>query len=122
MCPDFSRAVGGSFSESSELPSTVVDAAIDWAVKLEFNSPTEETRRAFEQWLQAAPMHVEAWRRLQLLRSDFAALPPLLALDTLQAAARFRRRRMMRRRLRRFMAWSIAAATLGWQVGACVPR
>lgn len=45
---------------SRDIPATVIDAAIDGAVKLDFNSPTTETRQAFDLWLQATPQHKEA--------------------------------------------------------------
>ncbi|ENO99044.1 transmembrane sensor [Thauera phenylacetica B4P] len=67
------------------MPDEMVDAAIAWSVKLDYNRATDATRQAFEQWLRADPLHVLAWSRIGTLRGDLAQLPTRLALDTLQA-------------------------------------
>ncbi len=69
------------------LAPAIIDAAIAWAVKIEFNTPPAHTRDAFDCWLKASPLHARAWRRVQSLRDDFVVVPPKLALDTLQNAA-----------------------------------
>ncbi|HEY0296260.1 MAG TPA: DUF4880 domain-containing protein, partial [Bordetella sp.] len=77
------RAVLGGGAE--DIPARVVDAAVAWAVKLNYNEPDAATRQEFEHWLQAGPLHRAAWQRLQALRDEMHAVPPSLALDTLRA-------------------------------------
>lgn len=72
-------------TSAAEIPSSVIDAAINWAVKLEFNQAEPATRQAFERWLQAQPVHATAWQRVLSLKKDFSAMPSALALNTLQA-------------------------------------
>lgn len=77
------------------LPDEVVDAAIAWAVKLDYGTPTPAQRAELEHWLAADQRHALAWQRLRSMRKDFSGLPQKLALDTLNAVdnrARSRRR------------------------------
>lgn len=69
-----------------DIPATVIDEAISWAVKLDFNAPSAKTRQAFDAWLKAAPVHGHAWQRVQSLKSEFAGIPPALALKALETA------------------------------------
>jgi transmembrane sensor len=108
---------------SHPIPAAIIDAAIEWTIKLDFNSPSTETRRAFECWLQAAPLHRDAWLRVQSLRGDFATLPPLLALDTLQAATQLRSRETTLRRRQLLKLLGVATVTAGaaWQSREALP-
>ncbi|WP_256977109.1 FecR family protein [Bordetella genomosp. 10] len=85
------------------IPETVIDAAIGWAVKLHFNAPGEETRRAFEAWRQAAPAHAAAWLRVQSLATDAGRGPAALVADTLRRAEAAAAARASGRR--RVLAW-----------------
>ncbi|PLQ00306.1 FecR domain-containing protein [Cupriavidus pauculus] len=81
-----------------DLPSEIVNEAIDWAVRLLFNEPTEETRRRFLRWESADPRHKLAWQRIQSLRDGFPKVPVPLALETLRTADAIRGRRRAGRR------------------------
>lgn len=101
------------------LPETVIDAAIAWAVKLDYGHPTAAMRRSFEQWLEASPFHALAWRRvhgLALPSPALAGLPYRLALDTLQAADAERRTRARQGRRNALKALSLTGAAIasGW--------
>lgn len=100
------------------IPAAVIDAAIAWTVKIEFNQPEPGIRAAFEAWLAAHPMHAAAWQRVQSLHTDhadFAALPAQLALDTLETAAAERgRSRLRRRRAVKLVALMGGTAALAW--------
>jgi ferric-dicitrate binding protein FerR (iron transport regulator) len=65
------------------LSGAILDEAIAWAIRVEFNTPDPQTREIFDTWLLESPMHAHAWHRLQGLQNDFKAVPPKLALDTL---------------------------------------
>ncbi|CAM3580107.1 Protein FecR [Pseudomonas reidholzensis] len=67
----------------TELQGKVVDEAIDWSVKMTFNTPDSATQQAFEHWLAASPVHRQAWQRMQSLSGHFAGLPKAVALKTL---------------------------------------
>lgn len=80
------------------LPDEIVDAAITWSVKLNYNQAAPAVKQAFERWLYADSLHAQAWQRVGILRSDFAQLPALLAMDALRAADKQRRSRQHTRR------------------------
>lgn len=107
---------------SSDLSPGLIDEAIQWSVRLDFNTPSPATRKAFEQWLQARPAHALAWERVQSLRNDFGRMPPRLALDTLDAAQRLRQSRLAsRRRALKLLSVSGLAAATGWLAYAHAP-
>jgi transmembrane sensor len=80
-----------SADAQADIPTSIVDEAIAWCVKLEFGEPAPDTRAAFADWLRKDPRHAVAWQRLQTLGGEFARVPPALALNTLDAAAALRR-------------------------------
>jgi transmembrane sensor len=73
------------------LSEAVIDEAITWAIRIEFNKSEPCTRKAFDAWLHESPMHARAWSRLRGLqddfnvglKADFKAVPSKLALDIL---------------------------------------
>lgn len=80
------------------LPQDVVDTAIAWAVRLDYNDAAEDVRAAFSRWLQSDPSHALAWQRVESLRQPFAAVPPQIVRGTLEAADVLRERRTEGRR------------------------
>lgn len=100
------------------LPAGLVDAAISWAIRIEYNSPTPEMRRAFEAWLTADPSHQVAWERIRSLkpgpRGDPAAK---LVRDTLGAvdAGRAGRRRRRAIKLLMLAGGGSVVALAGWR-------
>ena len=80
------------------LPEAVVDAAILWSVKLDYNRVDPQTLRSFEQWLRADSQHAMAWERVASLKDGFAGLPSQPALKTLRALDERRRERGIGRR------------------------
>ncbi|MNR82259.1 fec operon regulator FecR [compost metagenome] len=87
-----------SLTPDTDIPASVIDAAINWAVKLEFNQAEPATVQAFERWLQAQPVHASAWQRVQSLKSNFSAIPSRLALNALQAVETQRKANGLSRR------------------------
>lgn len=81
-----------------DIPSSIVDEAIDWAVRLLFNEPTDEMRRRFLAWEGADPRHKLAWQRVRSLRDGFPSVPSTLALETMRNADAIRGRRRAGRR------------------------
>lgn len=105
--------------EPVRLPAAVVDAAVDWAVRINHGSPSEAQREAFRRWLQAEPMHGVAWQRLNALKgfeSELQALPPRLALDALQGADALRQQRqaMGRRNATKLLTLTGVAVGAAW--------
>lgn len=84
---------GESQALAPELPTAIVDQAIQWMVRLRFNQADEPTQRAFEHWLQQRPEHALAWQRVESLGDDFASVPTPLARRTLHSAHQGIRRR-----------------------------
>ncbi|MDB6060278.1 MAG: polymerase ECF-subfamily sigma-70 factor [Verrucomicrobiaceae bacterium] len=104
--------------DGNSIPADVVDQAVDWAVKLNFNAASASHRDAFSEWLKASAINAEAWRRVQALQSDFAKVPPRLAIDALQNAALNRSdATLSRRRALQMLGLVGVAAAAGW--GAC---
>ncbi|MGB6104114.1 MAG: FecR domain-containing protein [Pusillimonas sp.] len=104
---------------SAKLSEAVIDAAIGWAVKLDYGQPTPSLRQAFEQWLHASPAHALAWQRVHTLKTSsptLSGLPAQLALDTLQAADTARRAHARQGRRNALKALSLAgvAVAAGW--------
>lgn len=94
-----------------QLPSAVLDDAINWSLKITFNTPDAATHRAFEQWLSADELHRRAWQRIQSLNGQFAGLPAKAALATLN---RLPEARLQRRQLLRLMVLATGAGTVSW--------
>ena len=105
--------------EAVRLPDAVIDAAVGWAVRINHSQPSDAQREAFQRWLQAAPLHCLAWERVNGLKgfpSELQALPPRLALDTLQGAQALRQQRqaMGRRHATKLLAMAGVAVGAGW--------
>ena len=104
------------------VPPVVIDQAIAWAVKIDFNAPDTTTQRAFDAWLSADPLHTTAWHRIQSLKHDFANLPPKLALDTLQAAeAKLIANGVSRRQMLKLLSIAGVIGAAGWIAGEQTP-
>lgn len=104
------------------LPAQLVDEAIAWAVRLDFNRPSASTRQAFEAWLNAGALHAQAWARVRALSEDFQRVPAQLASDTLQAAQTRRQAQgLQRRRTLQLLSGAGVAVAAGWLVHAHVP-
>jgi len=93
------------------IPPTVLDAAIDWSLKITFNTPDAATHQAFEHWLSANDLHRTAWQRLQNLNGQFSGLPAKAALATLN---RLPESRMQRRQLLKLIVMATGVGAAGW--------
>lgn len=115
---DTAQATEASHHGSDRLPESVVDAAISWAVRLDYNTPTVAQQQAFECWLQADPLHGLAWQRVHSLKgfqSDLGELPPGLAYDTLQTAQRHREHSgLSRRNVIKLLSLAGFTLSTGW--------
>ncbi|HDS0959381.1 FecR domain-containing protein [Pseudomonas putida] len=63
-----------------------VDQAIDWLVKLRFDSPSPRTEQQFQHWLASHPHNCLAWQRVSNLGDELAGLPKDLSRRTLDAS------------------------------------
>jgi len=113
-----SNAASGERGGSVDpVPPVVIDQAIAWAVKIDFNAPDPATQRAFDAWLSADSVHATAWHRVQSLKHDFANLPPKLALETLQAAeAKLIANGVSRRQMLKLLSIAGVVGAAGWIV------
>ncbi|HEY0685126.1 MAG TPA: FecR domain-containing protein [Steroidobacter sp.] len=73
--------------DAAVLPSQVIDAAIDWCVRLDYSDATPDVRLAFESWLAADALHALAWQRVRSLNHPFKKVSPRLVRATLDSAA-----------------------------------
>lgn len=109
-------------STQNDIPAAVVDAAIDWMVKLEFYQPSAETQAAFNTWLNERPLHVQAWERVRSLRDEFAAVPTGLASHALHAVGKRRQEnRLSRRQTLKLLMLAGVAVSATWAVRNEVP-
>ncbi|HRN80961.1 MAG TPA: FecR domain-containing protein [Nitrosomonas europaea] len=115
---DIAQATEASHHSSDRLPESVIDAAISWAVRLDYNTPTTAQQQAFEYWLQANPLHRLAWQRIHSLKgfhADLGELSPKLAHDTLQTAQRHREHSgLSRRNVIKLLSLAGVALSTGW--------
>lgn len=100
------------------LPESVIEAAITWAVRVDYNTPDTEARRAFERWLKADPLHGLAWERVHAMKgfqTELGGLSPRLALNVLQTAQHQRANgNLTRRKLMKLLSLAGIAVTAGW--------
>lgn len=100
------------------LPDPVLDQAIAWLVRLQSGDADETQRQACLAWRAADATHERAWQALQRSEAGFqalASLPPTLALDTLERAARTRGNRRQALKLLGIGGLLAGAGGLGWQ-------
>lgn len=66
----------------------IIGEAADWLVQLHSGSATPSDHQAIAQWRNRSAEHAQAWLRAEALLGEFRSVPPNLALQTLQRAAR----------------------------------
>lgn len=66
----------------------ILGEAADWLVQLHSGSATPSDHHAIAQWRNRSAEHAQAWLRAEALLGEFRSVPPNLALQTLQRAAR----------------------------------
>ena len=78
-----------------KVTEAVFEEAIRWAVVLGSGTVSPDQRAAFTAWLQSAPSHETAWRRLQEIDGDFSVAKSAAgpARATLAAVRRGRRKK-----------------------------
>ncbi|WP_194789860.1 FecR domain-containing protein [Pseudomonas sp. UFMG81] len=88
-----------------------VDQAIEWLVKLRYDSPGPRTEQQFQRWLASHPQHAEAWQRVSSLGDELASLPAELSRRTLAGSER---QRMSRRDHLKLLSVLAITGTAGW--------
>lgn len=88
-----------------------VDQAIEWLVKLRYDSPGPRTEQQFQRWLASHPQHALAWQRVSSLGDELASLPAELSRQTLAGSER---RRMSRRDHLKLLSLLALGAGVGW--------
>ena len=88
-----------------------VDQAIDWLVKLRFDSPNARTEQQFQQWLGSHPHNPMAWQRVSHLGDELAGLPKDLSRRTLEGS---QRQRVSRRDHLKLLGLLAVGGSLGW--------
>lgn len=106
------------------LPEPLIEAAITWAIRLDYNTATASTRSDFERWLQEDPQHALAWQRVGSLRGSFAlpGLAPRLARQALDSTQqRNQSKRLGRRAALRLLSVGALAMGTGWMAREHTP-
>lgn len=66
----------------------IIGEAADWLVQLHSGTATPADHQAIAQWRKRSAEHAQAWLRAEALLGEFRSVPPNVALQTLQRAAR----------------------------------
>lgn len=64
---------------SSAIPVAVREQAVEWLIELQSAQADEAMRRRWQQWLDADPVHVQAWAKVAAFGDRLQALPPHIA-------------------------------------------
>lgn len=88
----------------------LVDQAIQWLIKLRFNTADDASTAAFEQWLQRSAAHQQAWQQVATMNDDFKQLPAHVSRHALDGA----RQRISRREGLKVLGLFAGAAGLTW--------
>lgn len=88
----------------------LVDQAIEWMIKLRFNTADDASTAAFERWLASSTEHQQAWQRVATMNDDLHHLPAHLGRQTLDSA----RRRISRRESLKLLGLLAGSAGLTW--------
>ncbi len=88
----------------------ILDEAAEWLMQLSAGARAED-HRACERWSQSSPEHARAWARAQLLLNKLGALPPSLAMPTLNRAPDAGRRAALTK-----LAAILALAPASWGI------
>ncbi|WP_369988146.1 DUF4880 domain-containing protein [Pseudomonas xanthosomatis] len=88
-----------------------VDQAIDWLVRLRYDSPGPRTERQFQLWLASDPLNERAWQRVSAMGDELAGLPGELSRRTLDASQSLRSSRRDHLKLLSLLA---VGGAVGW--------
>lgn len=101
-----------------EVPDQILDQAIDWTLKIHFNTPDEETRQAFERWLGQDVRNKAAWMQIQSSQQGFDILPGSDIVNILETVEKKHRSRGMTRRnaIKFGVLGGIFIAFAGWGI------
>lgn len=101
--------------EVSDDTRRVARSAARWLALIESGEARESDHKALQQWRDAHGSHEHAWQKIQALRSRFGALPPELAMASLD------RPEQSRRRVLKGMLGIAALAPAAWLVSHELP-
>jgi len=96
----------------STLPNQIVDEAIAWTIKLQYNTPTETTLAHFNDWLERHPSHREAWQRVSTFKVEHSKVPVKLARATLNSV--HQQLQQQRRRMLKALGFAALSMGSGW--------
>ncbi|MCB5206464.1 FecR domain-containing protein [Methylovorus mays] len=109
---------------SAALPDDIIDAAITWSIKLDYNEANEDIKRRFEDWLRANPMHAVAWERIHSLRHSFSdtSAPSAIVISAMEHADQQRHQSLLKRRKTiQLLSLATLAIGTGWLMRAQLP-
>jgi len=81
---------------TDDLDPGIVDAAIDWAVRLRSGTAGEAERRACAAWRAERPEHEQAWQRVEAVEAEFAPVAGQAGRGIRRSLERVRHRRRRR--------------------------
>ena len=69
----------------------VLAQAVEWHVRLNDSSATQATRAQWQAWLDADPVHAQAWQRVERLQQRLSLAPAGVVSTTIEQARQHRR-------------------------------
>lgn len=82
-------------SRAAPFSAAVAGQAVAWLVEFADCPPTPQRLAQWRSWLDADPVHHQAWQRIETVRARWRQLPPGAARDTLERPASPARRRAL---------------------------
>lgn len=105
-----------SVSPSTVLDKAVLEEAVDWVMRLHFDTVDAASQREFERWHAQSPGHRAAWARAQTVLGAFDTVPSGIAKSALQSLDGDKRRRT-----RRLLTLAMVSLPVGALVAHSLP-
>ncbi|MCB5185757.1 DUF4880 domain-containing protein [Methylobacillus gramineus] len=108
----------------NEIPSSVIEAAVDWMVRLEAGDVDEALQLQFHQWLEADPGHRTAWNEISQSLTGFQQMQSLGYQHAGHASAVYQAisNKKISTQRRKFLRGGMAVVVLGAGTGYLVNR
>lgn len=106
--------MSGRAAARVELPPSVIREASEWFVRLGAEEATQADGAACRRWINASPLHRQAWDRVEMLASQFGQVEPGAGLAVLDRAPSRGRRQALKALSLALGAGGLTAAGLPW--------
>lgn len=105
-------------STNATIDTALLHEAADWAMTLQYDTPSEAQRQAFEAWRRQNPAHDVAWQRAQVVFHTFEQVPDAVrgkAVKTLERGYKQRCNRREALKLLSLFGFALPGGYLTWR-------